>query len=85
MNSALKASPGANNVNVGPEDQDTIINKRKSRGSSSASNPLSINNKKKGIFGDSPYLMDDSYGSSSSYGSIDEESFVRKLTPDDFK
>ena len=85
MNSALKSVPNDNtNINVGRGEDEVSSVSRKLRGNSAISNPLSIG-KKQNLFGDKQLLMDNSYGSSSSYNSMDEESFVRKETPEDFK
>ena len=83
MNSALKSSLGDTTINVVEADRDAG-SKKKSRGNSS-SNPLAIGKTKQRVFGDSQMLVDNSYASSSSYGSLEEETFVRKQTPDDFQ
>ena len=82
MNSALKSSDIENNINVATGDHE--ISGRKKRRSSS-SNPLNIG-KRRSILANHTLLVDGSYGSSSSYGSLDEETFVRAGTPDsDYK
>lgn len=78
MNSALKSPDVENNINVASGDREASV--RKKRRSSSA-NPLNIG-KRRSFLANHTLLIDGSYGSSSSYGSLDEETFVRAGTPD---
>lgn len=73
MNNALilksvEASTGK--INDIPGDTETSHKK------SSSSNPLDIGRKKRGLFAEHTSLIAESY-ESSSYGSLDEETFVR--------
>ena len=73
MNDALKsveASTGKINADV-PGNMETSYKK------STTSNPLDIGRKKRGLFADHTSLIAESYETSSSYGSLDEETFVR--------
>ncbi len=76
MNSALKAEDHKKNrINVVSSDiEDT---KRRS-----SSNPLHFGKKKHGLFYDHTQLIAESYDTSGTYGSMDEEIFVRQITPD---
>ena len=52
------------------------------RSRSGNTNPLDIGRKRRGLFPDHTSLIAESYETSGSYGSMDEESFVRQSTPD---
>lgn len=67
---SLEASSGK--INDVPGDNMDPSHKR-----STSSNPLDIGRKKRGVFADHTSLIAESYETSSSYGSLDEESFVR--------
>lgn len=81
MNSALiKNSLEVSNSKI--NDVSSDLNPATHRKSTS-SNPLDIGRKKRGgIFADHTSLIQESYDTSSSYGSLDEEAFIRQGTPD---
>ncbi len=80
MNSSLlmKSSEiGSGQINEDPNDTESSKGKR-----SGSTNPLDIGRKKRSLFADHTSLIAESYETSGSYGSMDEESFVRQDTPD---
>ena len=83
MNSSLVKKQTTSGVNVGQinEDPDDVESGNSKR-TGSGSNPLDIGRKRRGLFGDHTSLIAESYETSGSYGSFDEESFVRQDTPD---
>lgn len=70
-NSLIMKSVEGSKINDVPGDLQT------SRKKSTSSNPLDIGRKKRGLFADHTSLIAESYDTSSSYGSLDEEAFVR--------
>lgn len=78
MNSTLIKSVEINNSKINDVPGDIEASHKKS----TSSNPLDIKRKKRGIFADHTSLIAESYETSSSYGSLDEETFVRQETPD---
>lgn len=80
MNTALKQEVAeSKEINASSRDKSRSVDPFKSSWSS-ITNPLGI--KRKHQFPSTAYLVE-SYGSSSSYGSLDEETFIRRLTPPD--
>ena len=80
MNNSLimkSAEVGSGQINDDPNDVESSKRKR-----SGSTNPLDIGRKKRGLFADHTSLIAESYETSGSYGSMDEESFVRQDTPD---
>ena len=78
MNDALKSvEVEKNQINVVSNDCDSSLKPKKT-----TSNPLHIRKGRLGLFADHTPLFVESYGTSSSYGSLDEETFVRQETPE---
>ena len=63
---------GRGQINDGPPEEGSRRNRN------SGSNPLDIGRKRRGLFSDHTSLIAESYDTSGSYGSFDEESFVRQ-------
>ena len=79
MNKALlRNSVEASNSKINDISSDVEASQKKS----TSTNPLDIGRKKRGLFADHTSLIAESYETSSSYGSLDEEAFVRQDTPD---
>ena len=85
MNSSLikksAAEVGSGQINEDPDDAE-FVKKRNRSSSNRSSNPLDIGKKRRGLFADHTSLIAESYETSGSYGSMDEESFVRQDAPD---
>ena len=79
MNKDLKeAANRENRINVAAKDQaDSSVFSH-----TSSSNPLHIAHKGHSRYGDQTSLIPESYGSLSSYGSVDDEEMFNRLTPD---
>ena len=50
--------------------------------SHASANPLNISRKGRGRYGDQASLLPESFGSVSSYGSLDDEEMFNRLTPE---
>lgn len=80
MNSALlKSGEQEEKSQINVASGDCGMNNQKER---SSSNPRNIRKGKRSILAGHTALIPESYESSSSYGSFDEETFVRRVTPD---
>ena len=79
MNKDLKeAASREKRINVAAKDQtDSSVFSH-----TSSSNPLHIARKGHGRYGDQTSLIPESYGSVSSYGSVDDEEMFNRLTPE---
>lgn len=79
MNKDLKeAANKENRINVASKDQSDSS----TFSHTSTSNPLHINRKGHGRYGDQTSLIPESFASISSYGSVDDEEMFNKLTPE---
>ena len=79
MNKDLKeAANKENRINVVSKDQaESSVFSR-----TSSSNPLQIGRKGRGRYSDQTSLLPESFGSVSSYGSVDDEEVFNRLTPE---
>ena len=80
MNKDLKeqAANKENRINVATKDQaeSSVFSH------TSSSNPLRIGRKGYSKFGDQTSLLPESFGSTSSYGSVNDEEMFNRLTPE---
>ena len=79
MNKDLKeAANRENRINIAAKDhaESSVFSR------TSSSNPLHIAHKGHSRYGDQTSLIPESYGSMSSYGSVNDEEMFNRLTPD---